>query len=45
MQAGLLDVASVQKGALQNAVLTAGLALTIDVLVHHRTPQISPDPG
>ena len=42
---GLLDGAAVQKMALKNAVLTAGLALTIDVLVHHRTPEIARAPG
>ena len=41
----LLDGAAIQKSALKNAVLTAGLALTIDVLVHHRTPEIARDPG
>lgn len=41
----LLDGAAIQKMALKNAVLTAGLALTIDVLVHHRTPEIARDPG
>lgn len=41
----LLDGASIQKMALKNAVLTAGLALTIDVLVHHRTPEIARDFG
>lgn len=42
---GLLDGAAIQKMALKNAVLTAGMALTIDVLVHHRTPEIARDPG
>ncbi len=41
----LLDGAAIQKSALRNAVLTAGLALTIDVLVHHRTPEIARSPG
>lgn len=41
----LLDAAAVQKMALKNAVLTAGMALTIDVLVHHRTPEIARSPG
>ena len=44
-EADLLDGASIQKMALKNAVLTAGLALTIDVLVHHRTPEIARDFG
>ena len=43
--AGLLDGAAIQKTALKNAVLTAGMALTIDVLVHHRTPEIARDFG
>ena len=42
---GLLDGAAIQKTALKNAVLTAGMALTIDVLVHHRTPEIARDFG
>ena len=37
--AGILDVASVLKAALRNAVTSASLALTIDVLLHHETPQ------
>jgi len=42
---GLLDGAAIQKTALKNAVLTAGLALTIDVLVRHKTPDIARAPG
>lgn len=41
----LLDSAATLKMALKNAVLTAGMALTIDVVVHHRTPEIARDPG
>ena len=41
----LLDSAAIQKSALRNAVLTAGMALTIDVLVHHKTPEIARSPG
>ena len=41
----LLDGAAIQKMALKNAVMTAGMALTIDVLVHHRTPEIAREPG
>ena len=41
----LLDSAATQKAALRNAVLTAGMALTIDVLVHHKTPEIARAPG
>ena len=42
---GLLDGAAILKMALRNAVLTAGMALTIDVLVHHKTPEIARAPG
>ena len=41
----LLDGAAIQKSALRNAVLTAGMALTIDVLVHHKSPEIARSPG
>lgn len=41
----LLDGAAILKMALKNAVMTAGMALTIDVLVRHRTPEIARDPG
>ena len=41
----LLDSAAVLKSALRNAVMTAGMALTIDVLVHHKTPEIARSPG
>ncbi len=44
-KAHLLDGAAIQKMALKNAVLTAGMALTIDVLVHHRRPDIARAPG
>jgi chaperonin GroEL len=44
-KSNLLDGAAIQKMALKNAVLTAGMALTIDVLVHHKTPDISREPG
>lgn len=40
-----LDSAAVQKAALKNAVLTAGMVLTVDVLVHHRRPEIAKHPG
>ena len=36
IETGVLDVAAVQKAALQRAVESAALALTIDVLVHRR---------
>ena len=41
----LLDSAASLKSALRNAVMTAGMALTIDVLVHHKTPEIARTPG
>ena len=42
--AGILDVARVQVEALQRAVTSAALALTIDVLVLHREPETMTDP-
>ncbi|MCE2472155.1 MAG: hypothetical protein J4G18_09680 [Anaerolineae bacterium] len=44
LEAGLIDVASVQKAALRSAVSGAALALTIDVLLHHAEPQASYTP-
>jgi chaperonin GroEL len=38
-EAGICDVASVQKAAIGGAVTTAALALTVDVLVHHKKPE------
>ena len=43
-EAGILDVAQVQLEALQRAVSSAALALTIDVLVLHREPETMTDP-
>lgn len=43
-QAGIWDVAQVQAEALQRAVTSAALALTIDVMVLHREPEIMTDP-
>jgi len=40
-EAGIVDVASVLKAAMQRAVTSAALALTIDVLVHHDMPDTS----
>ena len=40
--AGILDAASVQMNAVGGAISTAALALTIDVLVHHREPEKAP---
>ncbi len=42
--AGILDSAAVLKAALQSAVSTAALALTVDVLVHRRNPPQSDKP-
>jgi chaperonin GroEL len=42
-QAGIFDVASVQKAAVHSAVASAALALTIDILVHPKKPQESVD--
>ena len=42
--AGVLDVAQVQVEALQRAVASAALALTIDVLVLHRQPETMTEP-
>ena len=39
IDAGIIDVASVVKAALRGAVSSASLALTIDVLLHHDTPE------
>jgi len=44
-QAGIFDATTVQRKALQSAVATAALALTIDVLVHHRKPEQVQCPG
>ena len=39
VEAGIVDVASVVKAALRSAVSSASMALTIDVLLHHETPE------
>jgi chaperonin GroEL len=39
VEAGILDVATVLKAAIQGAITTAGLGLTIDVLIHQRKRQ------
>ena len=46
-QAGIYDATAVQKSAVYAAIASAALALTIDVMVHHRNPeQVStPAPG
>jgi chaperonin GroEL len=38
-KAGIYDVAAVQKAAIYSAVSTAALALSVDVLVHHKKPR------
>ncbi len=43
-EAGILDVAHVQIEALERAVSSAALALTIDVLVLHREPETMTEP-
>lgn len=43
-EAGVLDSAAVARAVLQSAVSTAALALTVDVLVHHRNPPQSSNP-
>jgi chaperonin GroEL len=40
-KAGIYDVASVQRAAVRSAVASAALALTVDVLIHHKTPASS----
>lgn len=42
--AGIVDSAAVAASALERAVRTAALALTVDVLVHHRNPEVSANP-
>ena len=39
LAAGIIDVASVTGAALRGAVSSAALALTIDVLLHHKQPE------
>lgn len=43
-QAGILDVAHVQREALQRAVSGAAQALTIDTMILHRNPEASVEP-
>lgn len=43
-EAGILDVAHVQKEALERAVSSAALALTVDVMVLHRNPTVETEP-
>lgn len=44
VKAGILDVASVQKAAVYSAIASAALGLTIDVLVHHKKPELDLTP-
>ena len=44
VEAGLLDAFAVQKAALNNAVATAAMTLSIDVLVHKKQPEIAQTP-
>jgi chaperonin GroEL len=41
---GILDVATVQKQAVVSAIRSASMALTIDVLVHRKSPPMVTDP-
>ena len=42
---GIMDCAAILKAALRHAVHTAGMVLTVDVMVHHKTPEIARQPG
>lgn len=44
LEAGILDVAAVQKEALHSAIRSAGLALTVDAIVHRKKPPVVADP-
>ena len=43
VKAGILDAASVQEAAVHSGVVSAALALTIDVLIHHKKPKQAMD--
>ena len=43
-KAGILDPLPVVTGALEAAVSAAGVALTSDVLIHHKNPPVSVQP-
>lgn len=45
IQAGILDSSSVIKAAMRSAIGSAALALTIDVLVHRKHPEVVTDPS
>jgi chaperonin GroEL len=44
VEAGIRDVADVQKRAVRSAVRSAALALTVDVLIHRKEPEQSVEP-
>lgn len=44
IEAGIIDSAEVMKTAVHGAIASAALALTVDVLVHHRKPETVYDP-
>jgi chaperonin GroEL len=44
VEAGIFDSADVLIAAVTRAISSAALALTIDVLVHHKKPEVSLDP-
>lgn len=44
VDAGIIDSAEVMKTSAREAIASAALALTIDVLVHHRQPDIASNP-
>ena len=41
---GIWDVADVTKSAVRGAIASAGLALTVDVMVHTKNPEMRIDP-
>jgi chaperonin GroEL (HSP60 family) len=43
-EAGIFDVASVQRDAVRTAISSAALALTVDVVVHRKKPTVSIEP-
>jgi chaperonin GroEL len=43
-EAGIFDVATVQRAAVHSAISSAALALTIDVMVHHKKPEQATKP-
>jgi chaperonin GroEL len=43
-QAGIVDAVLVLKSALEIGVTSAALALTTDVIIHHKNPEISIEP-